>query len=63
MRTCRQLSIVAMVCVVFGATQRTGEAQSTARLPEGVGAVWDLDKAYRKTMPTRERICINGLWR
>ena len=26
-------------------------------------AVWDLDKAYRETTPTRERVCINGLWR
>jgi hypothetical protein len=32
-------------------------------LPTGVKAVWDLDKAYRETTPTRERICINGLWR
>jgi len=32
-------------------------------LPEGVKAVWDLDKAYREKTPTRERICINGLWR
>jgi len=28
-----------------------------------VKAVWDLNKAYRETTPTRERICINGLWR
>jgi beta-galactosidase/beta-glucuronidase len=32
-------------------------------LPEGVKAVWDLDKAYRDNTPTRERVCINGLWR
>ncbi len=32
-------------------------------LPEGVRAVWDLDKAYREGTPTRERVCINGLWR
>ena len=32
-------------------------------LPEGVKAVWDLDKAYRQKTPTRERVCINGLWR
>lgn len=25
--------------------------------------VWDVSKAYRQTTPTRERICINGLWR
>ena len=32
-------------------------------LPPGVKAVWDLAAAYRETTPTRERICINGLWR
>jgi len=32
-------------------------------LPEGVRAVWDLAKAYREATPTRERVCINGLWR
>jgi hypothetical protein len=28
-----------------------------------VKAVWNLSKAHRETTPTRERICINGLWR
>ncbi len=37
-------------------------AQSAVALPAGVKAVWDLSKAYRETTPTRERICINGLW-
>jgi len=32
-------------------------------LPAGVKAVWDLEKAYRQSTPTRERVCINGLWR
>ncbi len=32
-------------------------------LPEGVRAVWDVAKAYHETTPTRERICLNGLWR
>ena len=39
------------------------EEQSAVPLPPGVKAVWALDKAYRETTPTRERICINGLWR
>jgi len=34
-----------------------------AALPAGVRAVWDMDKAYRQVTPTRERVCINGLWR
>lgn len=32
-------------------------------LPPGVEVVWDLAKSHRETTPTRERICINGLWR
>ena len=32
-------------------------------LPDGVQAVWDIAKAYDETTPTRERICLNGLWR
>jgi len=32
-------------------------------LPSGVQAVWDLAKAQHETTLTRERICINGLWR
>jgi beta-galactosidase/beta-glucuronidase len=34
-----------------------------APLPEGVRAVWDLKQAYREATSTRERICVNGLWR
>lgn len=37
--------------------------ESAVALPPGVKAVWDLDKAARETTPTRERVCINGLWR
>lgn len=32
-------------------------------LPSGVKAVWDHDKAHREKTPTRERVCLNGLWR
>jgi len=37
--------------------------QSGAALPPGVKAVWDPARAGRETTPTRERLCINGLWR
>jgi beta-galactosidase len=40
-----------------------GRADSPAPLPPGVKVVWDMQKASRETTPTRERICINGLWR
>jgi len=43
----------------------TGIAQDgfAVALPNGVKAVWEIGKAYRETTLTRERICINGLWR
>ena len=36
---------------------------SDLALPPGIKAVWDPAKAWRETTPTRERLCINGLWR
>jgi hypothetical protein len=39
-----------------------GAEQSAASLPAGVSAVWDASKAYTETTPTRQRLCINGLW-
>ena len=32
-------------------------------LPAGVKAVWNLEKAQREKTATRERVCLNGLWR
>jgi beta-galactosidase len=37
--------------------------QAGLALPPGVKAVWDPAKAWRETTPTRERLCLNGLWR
>ena len=41
----------------------TAEVAAAESLPAGVKVVWDLGKAYRETTPTRERVCLNGLWR
>jgi hypothetical protein len=49
------------VLLLLGAATCVG--QSAAPLPAGVRAVWDTSKAYRETTRTRERICLNGLWR
>ncbi len=38
------------------------DAQPAVALPEGVQAVWEMDKAHREATATRERICLNGLW-
>jgi len=32
-------------------------------LPAGTQVVWDVARAWRETTPTRERVCLNGLWR
>ncbi|MGA2543689.1 MAG: sugar-binding domain-containing protein [Verrucomicrobiota bacterium] len=39
------------------------QEQSGVALPPGVKAVWDTARAFHETTPTRERLCINGLWR
>src|ERR1035441_7913632 len=51
------LGMLALLCA--------SEAQDSSgvALPPGVKAVWDPAKAFRETTPTRERLCINGLWR
>ncbi len=36
---------------------------SYAAPPEDARVVWDFDRAHRDVTATRERICINGLWR
>ena len=38
-------------------------AQTGSAPPAGVRAVSDMSKAWCESTPTRERICINGLWR
>jgi beta-galactosidase len=47
-----------LTAVALGAS-----APTDTPLPEGVKVVWDMSKAYRQTTPTRELVCINGLWR
>ncbi|UCF16514.1 MAG: hypothetical protein JSW59_03460, partial [Phycisphaerales bacterium] len=50
---CISASVLAGICL--------GQAETI--LPEGVKAVWDIEKAHRLSTPTRDKICINGLWR
>ncbi|MGO8839332.1 MAG: sugar-binding domain-containing protein [Limisphaerales bacterium] len=58
----RLILAAAVLCGLLAANPVRGGDQSAAPLPAGVKAVWDADKAYRETTPTRERICLNGLW-
>ncbi len=62
-RSLYRTSLAAIMSMVLAGGHETRADQIAAALPAGVKAVWDLDKAYRETTPTRERICINGLWR
>jgi hypothetical protein len=57
--------VVCVTAVLACAAMRLAAAQENAQmvLPEGVRAVWDVGKAQRESTPTRERVCINGLWR
>ena len=57
--------VSAFVIMGFLAVENHGFAQAPADtlLPPGVTAVWDLSQAYREAIPTRERVCLNGLWR
>ncbi|MDH7569733.1 MAG: hypothetical protein QHJ73_09120, partial [Armatimonadota bacterium] len=56
------MATLTLASVWFGAASSAAPAPD-APLPAGVRAVWDLAKAHRESTPTRERVCINGLWR
>ncbi len=51
------MGVLALPCL------RAAQEPSGVALPPGVKAVWEPAKAWRETTPTRERLCINGLWR
>jgi len=55
------IAIVLLACAV--AADASLADDFAAALPDGVQAVWKVDKAVREATATRERICINGLWR
>jgi len=62
MRLLLEQSFVTIAFIVVLNMSSVCRSQTATALPEGVSAVWDVEKAYRKSTPTRERICINGLW-
>jgi len=63
MKLCSHILLAAVLGIGLAARPGTCAEQVAAPLPKGVNAVWDPAKAYRETTPTRERICVNGLWR
>ena len=56
------LTILLLASLLSG-TPGFCQEEIAAQLPDGVKAVWETGKAYREATPTREKICINGLWR
>ncbi|MDH4239896.1 MAG: hypothetical protein OEW48_10060, partial [Phycisphaerae bacterium] len=62
MRHLLKQSFVIVACIAASVVPGVCRGQATVPLPKGVRAVWDVEKAYRQSTPTRERICINGLW-
>ena len=58
------LTVLLIIYVIRGFvfSQQPAVPQPAAILPDGVKAVWDIGKAHHETTPTRESICINGLW-
>ncbi len=58
----KRLSVPVPFCLRAYAAPEALADLTAALLPPGFEAVWDLKKAYRETTPTRERICLNGLW-
>ena len=59
----RRLLGVTLGFVLALACPRHLAGQDAMALPDNVQAVWDTARAYHEATPTRERICLNGLWR
>ncbi len=59
----RSWAVAAILPMLAVITPCFGQQEFAAPLPEGVKAVWNSGSAYREITPTRECICLNGLWR
>jgi beta-galactosidase len=57
------LTAIGLVTGMHQAAESMALGSPEVTLPPGVQAVWDVAKAYREKTPTRERVCLNGLWR
>ena len=60
---CARLGLVAIWGILSTGFLNASAGDVAADLPAGVRADWDLARSHRESTPTRERICINGLWR
>ncbi|HEV8377323.1 MAG TPA: hypothetical protein VGP99_00615, partial [Tepidisphaeraceae bacterium] len=55
--------LIGLVLCDLGAAKLGLAKDERALLPEGVRVVWNLANAQREATATRERACLNGLWR
>jgi len=62
MRIAGPISVLVAFHLAVSTAASVAQDRSAVELPRGVKAVWDISKAHRETTPTRERLCINGLW-
>src|SRR3954470_17394373 len=58
-----QSPVVIVLSLTLTAVCPSRLAASDAPLPPGARVNWDIDRAWHETTPTRERVCLNGLWR
>ena len=55
--------VTALAGLMLGANGAISADDPTTGLPPGVRANWGLNQAFREGTLTRERVCLNGLWR
>lgn len=63
MRRLLEQSLFVVAFMVASGVPGVCQGVAVALLPKGVSAIWDIEKAHRRSTPTRERMCVNGLWR
>jgi len=56
-------AVAALLLMASAIIPGFAQQEGGAPLPAGVKVVWDSSKSYRETTLTRERVCLNGLWR
>jgi beta-galactosidase len=56
------LALVLALLLTAVTDPASGAEPAAVTLPPGVEALWDIDKAQHEKTPSRERICLNGLW-
>ncbi len=59
----RRIAACVACWIAVGVVAAGQPVSGDGTLPSGVQLAWDTSTAYRQATATRERVCINGLWR